>query len=156
MKVRNSLNSANTMPKLKGDERRFQQVMINLVKNAIKFTNKGKIQIKACYNRETGLLIVHVRDTGIGITSEDIPTLFSRFGKLQRTAALNNDGIGLGLMIVKQIIEQSGGSICVESNGVDTGSLFIFSMKLAEINSANKVSYTSNSTRKESKLISLK
>ena len=50
--------------------------MINLVKNAIKFTKKGEIQIKACYNGETELLIVHVQDTGIGIASEDIPTLF--------------------------------------------------------------------------------
>ena len=50
--------------------------MINLVKNAIKFTNKGEIQIKACYNRVKGLLIVHVQDTGIGIAAEDVPTLF--------------------------------------------------------------------------------
>ena len=74
--VTNSLDSASLMPKLKGDERRFQQVMINLVKNAIKFTKKGEIQIKACYNREKRLLIVHVQDTGIGIAAEDVPTLF--------------------------------------------------------------------------------
>ena len=64
------------MPRLKGDERRFQQVMINLIKNAIKFTQKGEVEIKACYNREKGLLIIHVRDTGIGIAAEEIPTLF--------------------------------------------------------------------------------
>ena len=93
--------SASTLPKLIGDERRFQQVMINLVKNAIKFTQKGKISIKASYDTKNGLLVIHVRDTGTGIAAEDIPTLFKRFGKLQRTATLNNDGIGLGLMIVK-------------------------------------------------------
>ena len=75
--------------------------MINLVKNAIKFTKTGKIDIKACYDKEKGLLIIHVRDTGNGIAAKDMPALFTRFGKLQRTAKANNDGIGLGLMIVK-------------------------------------------------------
>jgi signal transduction histidine kinase len=61
--------------------------MINLVKNAIKFTQKGEIEIKASYNKEKGLLIIHVRDTGTGIAAEDVSTLFKRWGKLQRTAA---------------------------------------------------------------------
>ena len=51
------------------------------------------------------LLILHVEDTGVGIESQDFPKLFTRFGKLQRTASMNNDGIGLGLTIVKQIVE---------------------------------------------------
>lgn len=75
----------------------------------MKFTQKGEIEIKVCYNKQKELLIIHVRDTGTGIATEDMPNLFKRFGKLQRTAALNNDGIGLGLVIVKQIVEQSGG-----------------------------------------------
>ena len=75
--------------------------MINLVKNAIKFTNRGQIDIKACYRYDLKSIVVHIADTGAGIASEDIPKLFSRFGKLQRTAALNSDGIGLGLTIVK-------------------------------------------------------
>ena len=79
--------------------------MINLVKNAIKFTNQGQIQIKACYRYDLKSLVVHIADTGAGIAEEDLARLFSRFGKLQRTAALNSDGIGLGLTIVKQIVE---------------------------------------------------
>ena len=51
-------------------------IVINLIKNAIKFTQKGEVEIKACYNSEKGLLIIHVRDTGIGIAAEEIPTLF--------------------------------------------------------------------------------
>ena len=55
--------------------------------------------IKACY--KDGLLVVHVQDPGIGIEAKDFSKLFSRFGKLLRTADANNEGIGLGLMIVK-------------------------------------------------------
>ena len=75
--------------------------MLNLVKNALKFTLKGSIDIEACYDIETGSLVVHVRDTGTGIAQEDFEKLFSRFGKLHRTAEMNTEGIGLGLTIVK-------------------------------------------------------
>lgn len=104
--------------------------MINLVKNAIKFTSKGKIEIKACYRYDLNCLVVHVEDTGAGIALEDIPKLFSQFGKLKRTAAQNSDGIGLGLTIVKQIVEQSGGTVSAESDGPNKGSVFIFCMKM--------------------------
>ena len=94
------------VPTLLGDGRRFQQVLINLVKNALKFTKDGLIHIKACYRYEPeNLLVLHVEDTGVGIMSQDFPKLFSRFGKLQRTASINSEGIGLGLTIVKQIVE---------------------------------------------------
>ena len=75
-------------------------------------------------------LIVYVKDTGAGIAKEDISKLFNRFGKLQRTAKLNKDGIGLGLTIVKQIVEKSGGKVGVKSAGVGHGSLFFFTMNL--------------------------
>ena len=73
---------------------------------------------------------MHVEDTGVGISAADLPLLFSRFGKLHRTAELNNEGIGLGLTIVKQIVEASGGSIIAESGGPNRGSCFIFSMQM--------------------------
>ena len=79
------------------------------MKNALKFTMSGSIEIKASYmiSPEGNLLIVHIKDSGQGITAEDIPKLFTRFGKLQRTAEMNSEGIGLGLTIVKQIVESS-------------------------------------------------
>lgn len=89
------------MPLLIGDIRRLQQVLINLVKNALKFTLKGHINIKACYDDDLESLVVHIEDTGTGISEEDIPKLFTRFGKLHRTAEINSAGIGLGLLIVK-------------------------------------------------------
>ena len=74
--------------------------MINLVKNALKFTKQGSIQIKVSYNKLLKSIVVHVEDTGVGIRNEDFPLLFTRFGKLQRTAEMNSEGIGLGLMNV--------------------------------------------------------
>lgn len=89
-----------------GDPRRFTQVLINLVKNALKFTNQGdSIKIKLHYCVQSSLLTVHVEDTGVGIAREDLSKLFTRFGKLQRTAEMNHEGIGLGLTIVRQVVE---------------------------------------------------
>ena len=84
-----------------GDSRRLKQVLINLVKNAMKFTQRGKIEIKVCYLEVQKMLVIHVEDNGTGIADEDFPKLFTRFGKLQRTAEMNSEGIGLGLTIVK-------------------------------------------------------
>lgn len=83
--------------------------------------------------------MVSVKDTGVGIAEEDIPLLFSRFGKLQRTASLNSEGIGLGLTIVQQIVELSGGSVFVQSEGVGKGSTFMFSMKMEPANVYNNM-----------------
>lgn len=59
------------MPKLVGDERRFRQVLINLVKNALKFTMKGSVEVSASYSTSQEMLTVHVKDTGTGIAQED-------------------------------------------------------------------------------------
>ena len=102
---------------------------MNLVRNALKFTSyDGAIIISVCY--ADGFVVVNVSDNGVGIAAEDFPKLFTRFGKLQRTAQVNSEGIGLGLTMVKQIVESSGGAIGVDSQGIDKGSLFSFSMKL--------------------------
>ena len=112
-----------------GDNRRFKQVLMNLMKNAMKFTRSGKIMIKARYEGQPSqMLFVDVIDTGAGIAPEDMAALFSRFGKLLRTAEINSEGIGLGLMIVKQIVESASGQVKVFSEGVGKGSTFTFSM----------------------------
>ena len=84
-----------------GDQRRLLQVLINLVKNSLKFTQKGCIEIQVRYHKWDSTLEVSVKDTGAGIAAEDIPHLFQKFGKLHRTADQNSQGIGLGLLIVK-------------------------------------------------------
>ena len=89
------------LPRLIGDKRRLLQVLINLLKNALKFTLEGSITVIADYTPDTRVLGVEVKDTGVGIAEEDLPNLFQKFGKLHRTADMNSQGIGLGLMIVK-------------------------------------------------------
>mmetsp|Transcript_47692 Transcript_47692/g.63017 ORF Transcript_47692/g.63017 Transcript_47692/m.63017 type:complete len:132 (-) Transcript_47692:61-456(-) len=118
------------LPMLVGDSRRLKQVLINLVKNALKFTASGCIQIMTCYDAHSKSLVVHVKDSGVGIDSEDIPILFQKFGKLHRTVKMNSDGVGLGLTIVKQVVEASKGHVEVQSAGVGHGSCFIFSMQI--------------------------
>lgn len=85
------------------------------------------------YLSESKTLIGQVRDTGAGIAAEDLPQLFSRFGKLHRTASMNHEGIGLGLTIVKEIVESCNGSIMVESDGEGSGSTFTVSMQMSAI-----------------------
>ena len=115
-----------------GDKRRLMQVLINLVKNALKFTNRGTIRIAASYIYEEQKLFVRVIDSGAGISQDEMPNLFRQFGKLKRTASQNSQGIGLGLMISKQIVEQCNGEITVESGGVGHGSVFSFSMQMED------------------------
>ena len=121
--------------------------MINLVKNALKFTSEGSIDVCADYSLNEEILSVKVTDTGAGIAEEDIPQLFTRFGKLHRTAKMNSEGIGLGLTIVKQIVEESGGNIIVHSDGVDCGSCFEFSIAMKVVK--KKVAVTKQASKKK-------
>ena len=72
-----------------------------MIKNALKFTSQGSICVALAYHSDTQTLVGHVRDTGVGIAQQDKRKLFSRFGKLLRSAEMNHEGIGLGLTIVK-------------------------------------------------------
>ena len=74
---------------------------MNLVRNAVKFTTTGFIFISTTYEYEYENLSICVQDTGAGIEQKDIGQIFTRFGKLQRTAEMNSEGLGLGLTIVK-------------------------------------------------------
>jgi len=103
---------------------------MNLVKNALKFTKSGaEIAVNLNYEA-TASIVVTVTDTGIGFEPEEAPKLFTRFGKLQRTAKLNSEGIGLGLTIVKSIIEKAEGSVHAFSEGVGKGSVFSFAIPM--------------------------
>ena len=85
-------------------------MLINLIKNALKFTPCGFIQILSFYNYIEQELVVHVRDSGKGISDQDLKKLFKRFGKLEsKTSSENREGIGLGLAICEAIIQENNG-----------------------------------------------
>ena len=115
---------------LVGEEIRLKQVPINLIKNALKFTKRGWIQIVVAYDSTEQMLKVHVFDSGKGIKQEEMQKLFKKFGKLRRTAEVNSEGIGLGLMICKELVSHNKGTIEAYSDGENKGSVFTFTMKM--------------------------
>ena len=81
------------------------------MKNALKFTGQGFVNILAGYDETSRLLRVQICDSGKGIAPDEIPQLCHKFGKLFRTAEMNSDGIGLGLMISKALVDKNGGEL---------------------------------------------
>jgi GAF domain-containing protein/anti-sigma regulatory factor (Ser/Thr protein kinase) len=116
---------ASQLPPGHGDGRRLTQVLINLVGNAIKFTDAGEIAIKAEANN--GSFHVSVRDTGPGISSADQARLFQEFQQADNAITKKKGGTGLGLAISKRIVEMHGGRIWVESQP-GQGSTFTFTL----------------------------
>jgi signal transduction histidine kinase len=114
------------LPAASGDERRISQVLLNLVGNAIKFTDAGEVCIGAAANGE---LVVSVSDTGPGISAEDQEHIFEEFRQAEGSVAQRKGGTGLGLAIAKKIVELHGGRIWVESE-VGKGSKFTFTLPI--------------------------
>jgi signal transduction histidine kinase len=108
-----------------GDERRLAQVLLNLVGNAIKFTDKGEVAIAA--TTSDGSFTVAVRDTGPGISPSDQGKIFEEFQQADNSATKRKGGTGLGLSIARRIIGMHGGRIWVESD-VGKGSTFAFTI----------------------------
>ncbi|MBR1422789.1 MAG: HAMP domain-containing histidine kinase [Ruminococcus sp.] len=105
------------------DHDRIAQVVTNLLSNAVKYTeNSGHITVTA--ERDDSSFRLTVRDTGIGITPEDLPHVFERFYRADRSRNRRTGGSGVGLAVVKAIINAHGGSVCVQSE-IGKGSVFI-------------------------------
>ena len=115
------------MPSGHGDERRLTQVLLNLVGNAIKFTDVGEVVIKAA--NVNGSFEVAVRDTGPGISEIDQAKLFQEFQQADNSVTKKKGGTGLGLAISKRIIEMHGGKIWVDSRP-GQGSTFAFTLPI--------------------------
>src|SRR5262249_28097725 len=118
---------ASELPPGRGDGRRLTQVLINLVGNAIKFTDAGEVAIKAEANN--GAFYVAVCDTGPGISAADQAKLFQEFQQADNTITRKKGGTGLGLAISKRIIEMHGGKIWIESQP-GRGSAFAFTLPI--------------------------
>lgn len=110
------------------DQARLQQIIINLVGNAIKFTQEGEISIQVTTTEsiaEKDQILFIVKDTGIGIPEEKMGLLFDRFSQLDADRSRKYQGTGLGLAISKRLIEAMGGRIWVQSKP-DVGTTFYF------------------------------
>jgi two-component system phosphate regulon sensor histidine kinase PhoR len=116
-------------PKIKADETRISQVIINLLDNAIKYTpENGLVTISAHVVGNT--LQIDVADTGIGISEKDLPRIFERFYRVDRARSRELGGTGLGLSIVKHIVQAHAGQVWVKSE-LGRGSTFSFTIPLA-------------------------
>ncbi len=117
---------ANERLQLFGDKNKLKQVMINLIQNAIKYTEKGKVEVLVVEETKFGRIIV--KDSGYGIPENDLSRIFERFYRVDKARSRAVGGTGLGLAIVKHIIEAHGSKIEVKSK-VDEGSEFSFKLK---------------------------
>lgn len=110
------VNISNDLPKvLYGDRLRIKQIVNNFLSNAIKYTEKGEVEFKVEWIKETNALDISVRDTGNGIKPEDRDKLFAKFERLQVEKVSSVQGTGLGLSITKDLIELMNGTLDVQS-----------------------------------------
>jgi GAF domain-containing protein len=123
------------LPPARGDDRRLTQVLLNLVGNAIKFTDAGEVAVKAAASN--GAYTISVRDTGPGIAEADQSKIFDEFQQADSTQTKVKGGTGLGLSIAKRIIEMHGGKLWVESS-LGAGSTFSFTVPLRVEHQAGK------------------
>ena len=128
-----SVEAEEGLPRANADAERMEQVLVNLLHNAIKFTNPGgKIVLRA--SRHDRGLIVSVSDTGVGIPEEDLPRIFERFYKVDKARTGTRDreaGTGLGLAIAKHIVQAHDGRIWATSR-VGEGTTFLFTLPAIE------------------------
>jgi signal transduction histidine kinase len=110
-----------------GDARRFQQVLINLLNNAVKFTEKGRVFLYA--ERQAGAVRVRVEDTGMGIKPENLQDLFRPFKQLDTGLSRQHEGTGLGLAICRRLVGLMGGTIEAASEW-GKGSVFTVTLPL--------------------------
>ena len=115
---------ADDLPKVKIDSQRLEQVLVNLIHNAVKFTHAGGEVVLSAVTDDDFVRFA-VRDTGVGIPDDDVPRIFERFYRVDKSRA--GSGTGLGLSIAKHIVEAHGGKIWAESEE-GRGSTFFFSI----------------------------
>jgi PAS domain S-box-containing protein len=133
--IRFQLQLDSPAGQVSGDPDRLQQVAWNLVSNAIKFTPKGG-RVLVRLERVESQVEVAVSDTGRGIAPEFLPHVFNRFRQADATTTRAYGGLGLGLAIVRQLVELHGGTVRVESAGEGLGSTFTVSLPLAAVRGA--------------------
>lgn len=119
------------LPPVMADFNRVQQILVNLLANATKYTYKGTITLRAAYAEQEGFILFSVADTGEGIAPDEIGKLFKRFQQVDSDAKRRQTGTGLGLAICKELVDYHGGQIWVESQP-GLGSTFYFTLPIAQ------------------------
>ncbi|MDK2928375.1 MAG: two-component system, OmpR family, sensor histidine kinase ResE, partial [Bacillota bacterium] len=124
--VRLELAVPASLPPAWGSADRLQQVLINLLDNALRHTPGGG-RVSVCGEERDGMLALSVRDTGPGIPPEDLPYIFERFYKVEKARTRTTAGTGIGLAIVKGVVEAHGGRVWAESTP-GRGTTFTFTL----------------------------
>jgi signal transduction histidine kinase len=126
------IGADESLPPIYADRLRFNQIMLNLVSNAVKFTDEGSVTIKAEVKDEIpDKMLISVIDTGIGISAEKMETVFDRFQQADSSTTRKYGGTGLGLPICKELVEMHGGELGLTSEE-GQGSTFYFTVPLAD------------------------
>jgi signal transduction histidine kinase len=120
---------------IQADALKLKQVMLNLLSNAIKFTPSGGT-ISVTASRIAGELVISVRDTGLGIHSEDRERIFKAFEQVDTSVARRQQGTGLGLALARRLVEIHEGRIWAESEGPGKGSAFTFAVPMKGVRRA--------------------
>ncbi len=119
--------SISHLPLIWGDPTRLRQVVLNLLNNAVKFTEKGEVRLRVAQDGER--VTVSVSDTGLGIPPAEQGVIFDEFRQSDRTSARGYGGLGLGLAICRRLVNMHGGEIAVRSSGIEgEGATFFFSL----------------------------
>ncbi len=130
-----ALRLINSIPKdislVEADENRLEQILYNLIGNAIKFTETGKVEVNAL--ESDGMLSISITDTGIGIPEEKFESIFQSFEQTDGSTVREYGGTGLGLSVTKQLVELHGGTILVNSE-INKGSTFTFTLPISKKN----------------------
>ena len=127
--IRIKLEASFDLPRANADPERIEQILVNLIGNALRHTEAGVVEIQAC--QQKGMIVVSVVDTGVGIAPEDLPHVFERFWRSDRSRNRRSGGTGIGLAISKKLVELQNGTISVESK-VGKGSTFSFTVPIAQ------------------------
>ena len=118
---------------LNADPTRMTQVLVNLLQNAVKFTDrKGVITVTLCRDADRAVGILSVRDTGIGMEQQALAQVFEPFNQAERSVTRSRDGLGLGLALVKGLVEMHGGRVTATSGGPGRGSQFSVRLPLTD------------------------
>ncbi len=123
------LDAPVDLPRAFADPERVEQILVNLIGNALRHTELGSVVIQASQQR--GMLVVSVIDTGAGMEAEDLPHVFERFWRSDRSRNRRSGGTGIGLAISKKLVELQNGTISAESV-VGQGSTFSFTLPIAQ------------------------